>query len=206
VDLLITPKTRLGLLGDNGCGKSTLIKTLLGVEKSDCGQVKLADNLQVAYFEQSSETLDLKKSVLRNLSDEGDYVFFQGQPVHIRSYLDRFFFSGHKAEMPVEKLSGGEKARLRIAKLMLKQAQVLVLDEPTNDLDSDTLDNLEDSLRDFNGAVILVTHDRYFLDAVCNQILAFPPPEFSDRRLQKFANYFQWENWFQNNPTFIYIL
>lgn len=196
VNLLITPKTRLGLLGDNGCGKSTLIKVLLGLEKSDEGQVKLADNLSVAYFEQSSETLNPELSVLKNILDEGDYVFFQGQPVHVRSYLDRFYFSGHKAELPVKKLSGGEQARLRIAKLMLKQAQVLVLDEPTNDLDSDTLDSLEDSLKDFNGAVILVTHDRYFLDAVANQILAFPPAEFGETQLQKFANYFQFERWF----------
>jgi len=196
VNLLISPKTRLGLLGDNGCGKSTLIKILLGRETPDEGQVKLADGLSVSYFEQSSETLDLELSVMKNILDEGDYVFFQGQPVHIRSYLDRFYFSGHKAELPVKKLSGGEQARLRIAKLMLKQAQILVLDEPTNDLDSDTLDSLEDSLKSFNGAVILVTHDRYFLDAVANQILAFPPPQLGESHLQKFANYFQFERWF----------
>lgn len=196
VNLLISPKTRLGLLGDNGCGKSTLIKILLGMEQPDQGQVKLADNLSVAYFEQSSETLDPELSVLKNILDEGDYVFFQGQPVHIRSYLDRFYFSGHKAELPVKKLSGGEQARLRIAKLMLKQAQILVLDEPTNDLDSDTLDSLEDSLKSFSGAVILVTHDRYFLDAVANQILAFPPPQIEETQLQKFANYFQFERWY----------
>lgn len=201
VDLLISPKTRLGLLGDNGCGKSTLIKILLGLEKADKGQVKLADSLNVAYFEQSSETLDLEQSVLKNILDEGDYVFFQGQPVHVRSYLDRFYFSGHKAELPVKKLSGGEQARLRIAKLMLKQAQILVLDEPTNDLDSDTLDSLEDSLKEFAGAVILVTHDRYFLDAVANQILAFPPPEVDETELQKFANYFQFERWYREETS-----
>lgn len=196
VNILISPKTRLGLLGDNGCGKSTLIKILLDLEKPDKGKIKHADNLSVAYFEQSSETLDAELSVLKNLVDEGDYVFFQGQPVHVRSYLDRFFFSGHKAELPVKKLSGGEQARLRIAKLMLRQSQVLVLDEPTNDLDTETLDSLEDSLKGFNGAVILVTHDRYFLDSVANQILAFPLPNSENRELQKFANYFQFERWF----------
>jgi ATP-binding cassette subfamily F protein uup len=196
LDLLVTPKTRLGILGDNGTGKSTLIKALLGLEKPDHGCVKPAERLEIAYFEQSRETLDHSKSVLKNLCPEGDYVTFQGVNLHVRSYLDRFFFSGHKAELPVGKLSGGEQARLRIAQLMLKQAQLLVLDEPTNDLDSDTLDSLAQSLDEFSGAVILVTHDRYFLDAVANQILAFPPAAFPDRSLQKFANYFQWETWF----------
>lgn len=196
LDILLTPKSRLGLLGDNGTGKSTLIKVLLGLEKPDSGSVKIADKIEVAYFEQGRETLEPSKSVLKNLCPEGDYVFFQGQSIHIRSYLDRFYFSGHKAEMPVVKLSGGEQARLRIAQLMLKQSQVLVLDEPTNDLDTDTLNSLEESLKGFNGAVILVTHDRYFLDAVANQILAFPKPTDSNQSLQKFSSYFQWENWY----------
>src|SRR5205085_1898599 len=94
------------------------------------------------------------------------------------------------------KLSGGEQARLRLAQLMLQPSQLLVLDEPTNDLDSDTLDVLEQSLGDFPGAVILVTHDRYFMDAVSNQILAFPTPDIADKSLQKFSSYFQWEQWF----------
>lgn len=195
LDLLLTPKTRLGLLGDNGCGKSTLIRILLGQESADAGEIKRADGLQVAYFEQSRETLDHSLSVLKNICPEGEYVFFQGQSLHVRSYLDRFYFSGAKAEMPAGKLSGGEQARLRLAQLMLRPGQILVLDEPTNDLDTETLDSLEESLNSFNGAVILVTHDRYFLDAVANQILAFPRPGDSDRSLQKFASYFQWENW-----------
>jgi ABC transport system ATP-binding/permease protein len=196
VDFLITPRTRLGLLGDNGCGKSTLIKVLLGLEPPDTGKIKMAEKIEIAYFEQSSETLEPKLSVLKNICPDGDYVFFQGTALHVRSYLDRFFFQGQKAELPVERLSGGEQARLRLAKLMLRQCQVLVLDEPTNDLDSDTLDSLEDSLKEFNGAVILVTHDRYFLDAVANQILAFPPPTFASHKLEKFSSYFQWEAWF----------
>lgn len=188
LDVLITPKTRLGLLGDNGSGKSTLIRLLLGQEEPDKGDIRRAENLEVAYFEQGRETLDPAKSVLKNLCPEGEYVFFQGTHVHIRSYLDRFYFGGQKAEMPVAKLSGGEQARLRLAQLMLTRAQILVLDEPTNDLDLDTLERLEESLAEFNGAVVLVTHDRYFLDAVSNQILAFPGS-------LKFASYFQWENW-----------
>ncbi len=198
LDLLITPKTRLGLLGDNGCGKSTLIRILVGEEPADEGQVKRAEDLQVAYFEQSRETLIPELSVLKNICPEGDYVFFRGQSVHVRSYLDRFFFSGHTVDLPVQKLSGGEQARLRLAQLMLKQAQILVLDEPTNDLDAQMLASLENSLQDFSGAVILVTHDRFFLDAVANVILAFPE---QGSQLVRFASYYQWENWFREEKS-----
>lgn len=201
LDVLVGRNTRLGLLGDNGCGKSTLIRILLGNETPDRGSVLRADGIEIAYFEQSRETLLPDLSVLKNICPEGDYVFFQGQSVHVRSYLDRFYFSGPKVDMPVKKLSGGEQARLRLAQLMLQRAQILVLDEPTNDLDTEMLESLESSLKEFNGAVILVTHDRYFLDAVANQILAFPPSEFAERKLVKFANYFQWENWFREQKA-----
>lgn len=196
-DILVTPKSRLGLLGDNGCGKSTLIKILLGTEPVDAGRIHRPVESQVAYFEQSRETLEPDLSVLKNLCPEGDFVFYKDQPLHVRSYLDRFHFSGSKVDLPVRKLSGGEQARLRLAQLMLKNCQILVLDEPTNDLDTDMLDSLEESLSEFNGAVILVTHDRYFLDAVCNQILSFPLANSPERTLQKFASYFQWENWYK---------
>lgn len=205
LDVLITPKTRLALLGHNGSGKSTLIRVLLGMEKPDAGSVFIgstvssaAHDIKVSYFEQTRETLNPVLSVFRNICPEGDFVSYRGSAMHARSYLDRFLFSREKAELPVAKLSGGEQARLRIAQLMLKEAQILVLDEPTNDLDSDTLDVLENALSEFNGAVILVTHDRYFMDAVANQILAFPEENFSDRRLQKFASYIQWEEWHSN--------
>lgn len=195
LDLSITPKTRLALLGDNGSGKSTLIRVLLGQEAPDMGGIKRADALRVSYFEQSRETLQHDLSVLKNICPEGDYVHVQGQAVHVRSYLDRFSFGGLKAELPVSRLSGGEQARLRLAQLMMEPAQVLVLDEPTNDLDAETLDLLEDALTSFQGAVLLVTHDRYFMDAVANQILAFPVDGVGDFRLQKFSSYFQWETW-----------
>lgn len=192
LDLLITPKTRLGLLGDNGCGKSTLIKVLLGLEAADSGSIKRADDIEHAYFEQSRETLKPELSVLKNICPDGDHVSFQGSFVHVRSYLDRFFFTGQKAEIPVKKLSGGEQARLRLAQLMLQESQILVLDEPTNDLDTAMLESLERSLSEYHGAVIIVTHDRYFLDAVANQILAFP-------ELNKFSGYYQWEEWFKEH-------
>jgi ABC transport system ATP-binding/permease protein len=208
LDLLITPKTRLALLGHNGSGKSTLIRVILGLEKPESGSVRIgstasavASDIRISYFEQTRETLDMQASVLKNICPAGDFVSYRGQQLHVRSYLDRFLFNGVKVDLPVFKLSGGEQARLRIAQIMLKEAQILVLDEPTNDLDSDTLDILQNALTDFNGAVILVTHDRYFMDAVANQILAFPPEDFTDRSLQKFASYLQWEEWFANEKN-----
>jgi ATP-binding cassette subfamily F protein uup len=200
VNLLLTPKTRLGLLGSNGCGKSTLIRLLLGREKPDSGEVKLAERIEVAYFEQNRETLDPKKSLIRNVCDEGDYVNFRGQFIFARSYLDRFLFRKEQHDLPVEKLSGGEQARLRIAQMMLQPANVLVLDEPTNDLDMQTMNVLEDVLSEFNGAVILVTHDRYFLDQVSNRLIAFGLDDVGQPELQEFANYEQWENWFEARP------
>lgn len=195
LDLLITPKTRLGLLGSNGAGKSSLIRVLLGQEKPDTGTVTMADKIQVAYFEQHREELDPNLSVIKTLVADGDYVNFRGQYIFARSYLDRFLFRGEQMDMPVAKLSGGEQARLRIAQLMLTAANVLVLDEPTNDLDMATLNVLEENLREFNGAVILVTHDRYFLDQVSNTILAFTKDDKGEPELLRFADYLQWEAW-----------
>lgn len=194
---LVNPKTRLALLGDNGTGKSTLIRILLGEEQPDSGKVSRADKLKVAYFEQNRETLKPKESVLKNIVSEGDYVYFQGQYVFARSYLERFLFSRQQMDLPVEKLSGGEQSRLRLAQLMLNEAQVLILDEPTNDLDVATLSVLEDSLKDFNGAVILVTHDRYFMDQVASQIMAFHKNPDGSTSLENFAGYLQWEEWFE---------
>lgn len=200
LDLILTPKTRLGLLGPNGCGKSTLIRCLLGQETPDSGEVKRAERIEVAYFEQHRETLDPKKSLLRNVCPEGDYVNFRGSYVFARSYLDRFLFRSEQHDMPVEKLSGGEQARLRVAQMMLQPANILVLDEPTNDLDVATMNVLEEVLAEFNGAVILVTHDRYFLDQVCNRILAFGHSEGGEPELLDFAGYQQWEDWYESRP------
>ena len=194
-DIIITPKTRLGLLGTNGCGKSTLIKALLGLIEPTSGTTKRAEKIEIAYFEQHRDTIDMKKTVLRNVCDEGDYVDFRGQFVFARSYLDRFLFRTEQHDMPVEKLSGGEQARLRIAQMMLTPANVLVLDEPTNDLDLATLAILEETLADFPGAVILVTHDRYFLDQVSNRILAFEMDLEDEPELLEFASFSQWEDW-----------
>ena len=197
LDFVLTPKTRLALLGNNGAGKSTLIKILLGQIQADSGKVQMAEEAKFAYFEQGKDSLDRKKSVLHNLCPEGDYVNFRGQFVHVRSYLERFRFFKDKIDLPVGQLSGGEQARLRLAQIMLTECQILILDEPTNDLDIETLNTLEEALRDFEGAVILVTHDRYFMDQVCSQILSFSSFENYDGELLSFADYSQWENWFE---------
>jgi ATP-binding cassette subfamily F protein uup len=194
---LITPKTRLSLLGENGSGKSTLIKMMLSLEQPDSGSIFLSDKVKVAYFEQNREGLDLTKSVLKNVCPDGDYVYLQGQYVFARSYLERFLFSRQQMDLPVGRLSGGEQSRLRLAQLMLKDASVLILDEPTNDLDVATLEVLGDAIQNFNGAVILVTHDRYFMDQVSQDILSFPRRENPNKTLERFVGYLQWEEaWF----------
>jgi ATP-binding cassette subfamily F protein uup len=193
LDLRFGPGTRIGLMGPNGCGKSTLIRVLLGQERPDSGEVFRSDQLQVAYFEQSRESLDPAKTLFRTICPTGDHVTYRGAPVHVRGYLDRFLFAPEQAEMAVGKLSGGEQSRVLLAKLMLQEANLLVLDEPTNDLDLETLNVLQDCLTDFPGAVILVTHDRYFLDQVATQILAFPFD--GSGKLTPCADLSQWEAW-----------
>jgi ATP-binding cassette subfamily F protein uup len=192
LDLMLTPGTRIGLLGPNGAGKSTLIRVLLGMEEPSAGTVERSDFLTVAYFDQTREALNPEVTVAKTLCPSGEYVEYRGARVHIRSYLDRFLFTQGQMDMAVGKLSGGEQSRLLIARLMLTQANLLVLDEPTNDLDMATLSVLEECLMDFGGAVILVTHDRYFLDQVANKILAFGS---RGTELVAFSDLNQWEEW-----------
>jgi ATP-binding cassette subfamily F protein uup len=190
LNLKITPQTRLGLMGRNGVGKSTLIRLVTGQEQATAGEIFRSDRLEVSYFEQTRETLDQSITVMRTVCPYGETIEFQGRKSHVRSYLDKFLFSGTQVDMVVSKLSGGEQARLLLARLMLRPANLLILDEPTNDLDLQTLGVLEDCLKDFPGAVILVTHDRAFMGEVCNQILAFP-------EMITFAEIDQWEKWFK---------
>jgi len=188
LDIFLQPGSRLGILGSNGCGKSTLIRILLGHEEPDSGKIFRSDQLKVAYFEQGRDQLNPKTTLLRSVCPYGDHVTYGGRQVHIRSYLDRFLFSAEEMDMPVGRLSGGEQSRVLIARLMLQEANLLVLDEPTNDLDIATLNVLQECLLSFEGAIILVSHDRYFLDQVSSQILAFPPTFFADLA--------QWEAWY----------
>lgn len=194
LNLLITPGTRIGLLGPNGVGKSTLIRVLVGTEDPTSGTVQRSEHLSVAYFEQNRDALAPTITVAKTLCPLGEYVDYRGTKIHIRSYLDRFLFTRQQMDMPVGKLSGGEQSRLLLARLMLTQANLLVLDEPTNDLDMATLAVLEECLTDFAGAVILVTHDRYFLDQVANKILAFSPLP-GRQEILPFADLAQWEDW-----------
>lgn len=187
-------KARIGLLGSNGCGKTTFIRSLVGQIPLDQGLLRIAEGVKYSYFDQRKETLNLNESVLKNLCPEGDYVHLQGQPIFARSYLSRFHFRPEQMDMPASRLSGGEQSRLILIRMMLQAEQVLILDEPTNDLDVETLDTFQEALEDFPGAIILVTHDRYFLDQVANEILYFNQ---NTNELEKFSDFFQWEEWYR---------
>ena len=163
---------RLGLIGPNGAGKSTLIKVLLGELQPDEGTVRLGTNLHIAYFDQLRAQLDLKKTVADTIAPGSEWVEIGGVKKHIKSYLNDFLFSPQRADSPVEALSGGERNRLLLARLFALPAHLLVLDEPTNDLDIDSLELLEQVLEDYSGTLILVSHDRRFLDNTVTQVLA----------------------------------
>jgi ABC transport system ATP-binding/permease protein len=189
LDLVLSPGLRLGVLGANGSGKTTLLRLLAGVEAPDAGGVEHAPNLRVVTFDQHRSRLDPDVSLKRSLAPYGDAVVFQGRSIHVASWAKRFLFSSEQLETPVGRLSGGEQARVLIARLMLEPADVLLLDEPTNDLDIPTLEVLEESLLEFPGALVLVTHDRYLLDRVSTQVLALD----GQGGATLFADYAQWE-------------
>lgn len=189
LDFTLSPGTRIGLMGPNGSGKTTLLRMLAGELLPDQGTLKKADALQTVYFDQHRTQLPDHITLREALAPNGDFVFFRGQPVHVNGWCKRFLFSPDKLDMPLARLSGGERARISIAHLMLQPADLLLLDEPTNDLDIPTLETLEESLTDFPGAVVLITHDRCLLDRICNSFLALGDPD----QLELFADYAQWE-------------
>ena len=162
---------KVGLIGANGAGKTTLLKLILGEEKPDSGTVKQGTKLQVAYFDQMRTQLNEEASLLETIAPGSDWVEVNGQRKHAMSYLSDFLFAPERARSPVKTLSGGERNRLLLARLFAKPANVLVLDEPTNDLDIDTLELLEELLEDYPGTVFLVSHDRMFLDNVVTQVI-----------------------------------
>lgn len=186
IDITLSPGTRLGLIGPNGSGKTTLLRILAGELTPSLGTVKMAEDLKIVYFDQHRMRLPLHLTLREALSPNGDFVFFRGNPIHVNGWCKRFLFDPSSLDMPIEKLSGGERARITIAHLMLQPADLLLLDEPTNDLDIPTLETLEETLIDFPGAVVLITHDRCLLEQACTQFLSLKTGEF-------FSEFTQWE-------------
>jgi ATP-binding cassette subfamily F protein uup len=164
---------RIGLIGPNGAGKTTLLRMLLGELEPDAGEVRTGSNVQVAYFDQQREQLDPERSVVDTIADGNDTIEINGMRRHVHGYLQDFLFSPERARSPVKALSGGERNRLLLARLFTRPANVLVLDEPTNDLDLETLELLEAHLVEWPGTLLLVSHDRRFLDNVITSTLAF---------------------------------
>ena len=189
VSFILGPGTRLGILGANGSGKTTLLRVLTGGLEPDSGTVTKADALRVSYFEQERDTLDPEMPLRRALAPSGDTVIFRDRPQHVAGWAARFLFHQQQLDLPVGRLSGGERARVHIARLMLDAADVLILDEPTNDLDIPTLEVLEANLAEFPGALVLVTHDRFLLDRLSSNLLAID----SDGETEFYAELVQWE-------------
>ncbi|HEX3985553.1 MAG TPA: ABC-F family ATP-binding cassette domain-containing protein [Acidobacteriaceae bacterium] len=190
LSVTLTNGLRLGLTGSNGSGKTTLLRAITGDLPLSAGHIRRAPGLRIVYFSQM-RTLDPSLTLRRTLAPDADSVVYQDRVLHVASYASRFLFTGEQLNQPVERLSGGERARVLIARLMLQPADLLILDEPTNDLDIPTLEILEEALLEFPGALLLVTHDRYLLDRVTNAVLGLDGLGQS----ALFADYLQWETW-----------
>jgi ABC transport system ATP-binding/permease protein len=171
VDLLLSPGARLGLLGPNGSGKSSLLRVLAGEAALDCGAIARADGLKIVMFEQGRAALDPSATLKQSLCPNGENVLFRDRPMHVAAWAKLFLFQPEQLNSLIAELSGGEQARVRIAQLMLQPADLLLLDEPTNDLDIAALEVLEESLAEFPGALVLVSHDRELLDRLCTEVI-----------------------------------
>jgi ABC transport system ATP-binding/permease protein len=190
LNFIVAAGMRVGLVGPNGSGKTTLLRLLRGELAPSSGDIRRADWLRIVYFDQSRK-LDENVTLRRALAPEGDSVIYQDRVIHVASWAAKFLFTGEQLNQPVERLSGGERARVLIAQLMLQPADVLLLDEPTNDLDIPTLEILEESLLEFRGSLVLVTHDRYMLDRVSTIVVGLD----GQGGAESFADYAQWELW-----------
>jgi ATP-binding cassette subfamily F protein uup len=190
LNFVITAGMRVGLVGPNGSGKTTLLRLLRGELTPSAGEIRRADWLRIVYFDQTRQ-LDPDVTLRRALAPDSDSVVYQDRVIHVASWAARFLFTGEQLNQPIGRLSGGERARVLIAQLMLQPADVLLLDEPTNDLDIPTLDILEESLLEYRGALVLVTHDRYMLDRVSTIVLGLD----GQGSAESFADYAQWETW-----------
>jgi ATP-binding cassette ChvD family protein len=173
VEFRLPPGGIVGVIGPNGAGKTTMFKILLGVEKADAGEIKIGDSVVMGYVDQSRDALDDKKTVWQEISDDLEFFEIDGRRVPTRAYVAQFNFKGTDQQKLVGNLSGGERNRVHLAKLLRKGVNVLFLDEPTNDLDVDTLRALEEALLNFPGCAVVISHDRWFLDRIATHILAF---------------------------------
>lgn len=196
LNYVMTARARVGLVGPNGSGKTTILRLLTGDLEPTNGTIKRAHQLRVVYFSQARE-IDTSLTLKQALSPEGDSVVHNGRQVHVASWAARFLFTGEQLNQPVERLSGGERARVLIARLMLQPADLLLLDEPTNDLDIPTLEILEESLLEYPGALVLVTHDRYMLNRVATTVLGLD----GKGNTAQFADFAQWEDWMNEKPV-----
>jgi len=186
---------RIGIIGRNGAGKSTLLKILLGELEPDSGTVKLGSKVEVAYFDQLRSKLDLEKTVIDNIAEGREFITINGKSRHIISYLQDFLFTPDRTRQPVKSLSGGEQNRLILAYLFSKPANVLVLDEPTNDLDMETLELLEEIILSFEGTLLLVSHDRAFIDNVVTSVIVFEDDSQGNGQLNEYVGGYQ--DWWQ---------
>ncbi|MFT7246534.1 MAG: ATP-binding cassette subfamily F protein uup [Candidatus Azotimanducaceae bacterium] len=197
-DLIIQRGDRIGLIGPNGAGKSTLIRMLLGEEAPDSGEIKLGTRLDVAYFDQSREQLNPDQSVSDYISHGREFIEIGGKSLHVVSYLGNFMFNGDQARAPIRTLSGGEQNRLLLARLFAEPANFLLLDEPTNDLDIETLELLEERLAEFEGTVLVVSHDRNFLDNVITSLLVFEGDGFIQESVGGYSDWYRGSGGFQS--------
>ncbi len=198
LSFVLTAGTRVGIVGPNGSGKTTLMRLMRRELTPQSGEIRLAPSLRIVYFDQTRR-MDEDVTLRRALAPDSDSVIYQERVIHVAAWAERFLFTNDQLNQPVERLSGGERARVLMAKLMLQPADLLLLDEPTNDLDIPTLEILEESLLEYRGALALVTHDRFMLDRVSTVVLGLD----GEGNAQQFADYSQWEIWqaAQSNAT-----
>ena len=187
VNIFLSPGRRIGIMGVNGSGKSSLVDVLRGQLEQDSGDIEMAGNLNIVTLDQSRNLPDETQTLKRALAPAGDTVIYHGNPLHVSAWAKKFLFQKEQLELPVSQLSGGERARVLLANIMLEKAEILILDEPTNDLDIPTLEVLEESLLEFKGALLLITHDRYLMDRVCDDVIYLT----GDGEVKVFADSFQ---------------
>ena len=191
LNLKIRRSDRIGIIGANGSGKSTLVKILQGIYPPQSGKIKFGENVNVKYFDQNKESINLNKTPWSTLAENGDHVNFMGDKIHVLSYLKKFLFDEKKCLQRNSTLSGGEKVRLLLAKIFINNHNFLILDEPTNDLDLDTLNLLTKAIKNYDGTVLIISHDRFFLDETVEKLLVFENNNKIFKHEGNFSNYYE---------------